>query len=139
MNMPAPSIVNDVSPLSPAQLRRPAWRRRLIDLERGLARGFRASAAVTIHFFCALIGLVTGLLLDVAAWDWAVLVLSFVISLGAELMHHAVTLLCRSTMQGRDESRHAQCVSAAAATLIMCGSIVASTILLGTRALALWE
>jgi diacylglycerol kinase len=138
MNVPAHSAQNDL-PLSPGQLRRPAWRRRFVDLERGLARGFRASAAITIHFFCGLIGLMAGLVLGLSAWDWAVLLMCFSMSLGSELMHHAVTLLCRSTMHGRDEARHAHSVSAAAATLIMCGSILAALVLLGARALAVWQ
>jgi hypothetical protein len=131
--------LSEVAPPSPTASRRPAWRRRLVDLERGLMLGFRASGAVAVHFFCGMIGLIAGLLLGLSAVDWAVLIVCFATSLAFELGHHAVTLLCRSLPPGPNGSRQAECISAAAATLAMCGGIAASLVILGSQAMALWR
>jgi hypothetical protein len=139
MNAPSSTSANDISLVSTAQSRRPAWRRRLVELERGVMIGFRASGAVMIHFFCGTIGLVAGLLFEPSALEWAALIVCFTASLAFELGYRSVVFLCRSLPEGPNGSRQAECAAAAAATLIMCGSILASLLILGARAYHLWQ
>lgn len=118
--------------------RRPAWRERLVMLERGVMLGFRSSGIVAIHFFCALIGLTTGLVVGLEVIPWCILVLCFSTTLAAELAHQAVKRLCRSTVFGRDDARCAQQLSAAAATLALCGAILVAVIVLVSRVAEFW-
>jgi diacylglycerol kinase len=118
--------------------RRPAWRDRLVMLERGVMLGFRSSSIVAIHFFCALIGLTAGLVIGLGAVQWCILLLCFSTTLAAELAHQAVKSLCRSLALGRDDARNAQQLSAAAATLALCGAILVATTVLVSRVAEFW-
>ena len=118
--------------------RRPAWRERLVMLERGVMLGFRSSSSILIHFFCALIGLTAGLVLGLGVLQWSILVVCFTTSLSAELAHQCVKRICRSTAFCRDDSRCAQQLSAASATLALCGGIAVSLTVLIARAVELW-
>ncbi len=118
--------------------RRPAWRERLVMLERGVLLGFRNSSIVAIHFFCALIGLTAGLVLGLGVVQWCILVMCFTTTLAAELAHQAVRRLCRSTALGREDARCAQQLSAAGATLALCGAILVALIVLISRGAELW-
>jgi diacylglycerol kinase len=116
--------------------RRPAWRERLVMLERGVMLGFRTSSSVLIHFFCALIGLTAGLVLGLGAIQWCILIVCFSTTLAAELAHQAIKRLCKSTALGREDARSAQQLSAAAATLALCGAIL--VIVLLSRVAEFW-
>ena len=118
--------------------RRPAWRERLVMLERGVMLGFRTSSSVLIHFFCALIGLTAGLVLGLGVIQWCILVVCFSTTLAAELAHQAVKRLCKSTSLGRDDARSAQQLSAAAATLALCGAILVTVTVLVSRVAEFW-
>jgi hypothetical protein len=124
---------------SAAQNRRPAWRRRLVDLERGIMAGFRATCLIVVQMFCAVIGLLTGLMLGIALFDWVILIVCFIVALTAELIHQAIAKLSRALALQVDGMRQVECISAAAATLAMCGGIVTSVLLLGSRAVQLWH
>ncbi|QDT54308.1 Prokaryotic diacylglycerol kinase [Caulifigura coniformis] len=118
--------------------RRPAWRERLVMLERGVMLSFRGSSIVAIHFFCALIGSTAGLVLGLGALQWSILVLCFSTTLAAELSHQAVKKLCRSSSLGRADARCAEQLSAAAATLALCGAILVALIVLLSRVAEFW-
>lgn len=137
--MTTPISTTDCPPRISSHLKRPAWRRRLVELERGLAFGFRAGGVVSVHFFCALIGLVAGLVLGLSLIEWAILFVCFVMSLSLELAHQAVRVLCKTPGSSIDSARHAECASAAAATLSLCGGIAISLLVLGSRAYELWN
>ncbi|HVJ68431.1 MAG TPA: diacylglycerol kinase [Caulifigura sp.] len=118
--------------------RRPAWRERLVMLERGVMLGFRTSSSVLIHFFCALIGLTAGVVLGLGVIQWSILILCFATSLAAELVHQAIKRLCRTTSLARDDARGAQQLSAAASTLALCGGIIVALVVLVSRGAELW-
>jgi len=118
--------------------RRPAWRERLVMLERGVMLGFRGSSVVAIHFFCALIGLTAGLLLGLGPIRWCILIVCFSTTLAAELVHQAIKRVCKSAALGRDDARCAQQLSAAAATLALCGAILVAVVVLVARAAEFW-
>jgi diacylglycerol kinase len=136
MNVQASTRSAEMSTVNPN--RRPAWRERLVMLERGVMLGFRTSSSVLIHFFCALIGLTAGLVIGLGVIQWCILVLCFSTTLAAELAHQAMKRLCRSTALGRDDARSAQQLSAAAATLALCGAILVAVIVLVSRAAEFW-
>lgn len=136
MSLPAPARSAEMSVIGPS--RRPAWRERLVMLERGVMLGFRTSSSVLIHFFCALIGLTAGLVLGLGVLQWSVLILCFATSLAAELVHQAIKRLCRTTSLARDDARGAMQLSAAASTLALCGGIIVSLTVLISRGAELW-
>jgi diacylglycerol kinase len=136
MSVHASTRSAEMSTVNPT--RRPAWRERLVMLERGVMLGFRTSSSVLIHFFCALIGLTAGLVIGLGTIQWCILIVCFSTTLAAELAHQAMKRLCRSTALGRDDARSAQQLSAASATLALCGAILVAVIVLVSRAAEFW-
>ena len=136
--MTAPAAPRSAEMSAIALTRRPAWRERLVMLERGVMLGFRASSIVAIHFFCALIGLISGLVLGLGVIQWSILLLCFSTSLSAELGHQAIKRLCRNSGLRREDARAAEYLSAGATTLALCGGILVSLVILVTRAWALF-
>jgi diacylglycerol kinase len=139
MSMPVSTTNECSNPFSARHQRRPAWRRRLVELERGIAFGFRAGGVVSVHFFCGLIGLVAGSGLGLTVSEWGLLLGCFIMSLAFELAHQAVRVLCRTPGSSIDAARRAECASSAAATLSLCGGIVISLLILGERAYEVWQ
>ena len=136
MSVHASTRSAEMSTINPS--RRPAWRERLVMMERGVMLGFRGSSVVAIHFFCALIGLTAGLVLGLGPIRWCILILCFSTTLAAELAHQAVKRLCKSTSLGREDARSAQQLSAASATLALCGAILVAVIVLLSRVAEFW-
>lgn len=136
--MTAPAVPRSAELSAITLSRRPAWRERLVMLERGVMLGFRASSIVAIHFFCALIGLISGLVLGLGVIQWAILLMCFTTSLSAELAHQAIKRLCRNSGLRREDARAAEYLSAGATTLALCGGVLVSLVILIRRALELW-
>jgi diacylglycerol kinase len=136
--MSAPSATNAAELTTAVVPRRPAWRERLVLLERGVMLGFRSSSIVMVHFFCGLLGLTAGLVLGLGLMQWCVLVLCFTTSLSAELAHQGIKRLARCSSLGRDDSRCAVQLSTAATTLALCGGILVSLLILISRGCELW-
>ncbi|MBX3442410.1 MAG: diacylglycerol kinase [Planctomyces sp.] len=138
--MSAPSQITgtDVLPAASMQ-RRPAWRRRLVELERGVMCGFRASGVIAVHLFCGVMGLAAGLVFGLPRLEWAILLGCFTVSLGFELTHHAFRLIARSLSLPQTTSRQVDNLTSAAATLVLCGGLSIALWLLGSRGLELWR
>ncbi|MFM8582773.1 MAG: diacylglycerol kinase, partial [Planctomycetaceae bacterium] len=77
----------------PRTLRRPAWRQRLIQAERGLAWGLRADSVFFVHFFGIALVISAGLAFGLALWQWVAIVLALTVVLSAEMFQQALKLL----------------------------------------------
>ena len=73
-----------------AAKRRPAWRQRLVEAERGFAQGFRGDSTLFVHFFAGSIVVVAGLVLGLSTVQWALIVLSSAVVIAAEMFHKAL-------------------------------------------------
>ena len=90
-------------PLPPSILgakRRPAWRQRLVEAERGFAQGFRTDSTLFVHFFAGSIVVAAGLILGLTMLQWALIVLSSSVVIAAEMFHKALL----GFMSAMDES-----------------------------------
>jgi diacylglycerol kinase len=77
----------------PRTLRRPAWRQRLIQAERGLAWGLRADSVFFVHFFGITLVISAGLAFGLVLWQWVAIVLALTVVLSAEMFQQALKLL----------------------------------------------
>jgi hypothetical protein len=134
----AASPADDLLPRRPHE-RRPPWRQRLVDLERGLTLGLRSSVVYFVHLFVATAGLAAAVVLEASARDWALLVFCFSVTVAAELFHHAVVRLGQSLPAGDPVVlRQAERLSAAATTLVMVGGLATAAIVLLHRVKLMW-
>ena len=87
---------NDPESLSSANRRRSAWRRRLVEAERGLTEGFRADSTLIVHFFLATMVMAAALVLGISLLEWGMLILSLTMVFSAELFHLVVRSVIRA-------------------------------------------
>lgn len=70
--------------------RRPAWRRRLIDAERGISQGVRGDSTFFVHFFLTCLIVTSALVLGIPFMHWTVLILAMTVVLAAEMFHQVL-------------------------------------------------
>lgn len=79
--------------------RRPAWRERLVQAERGLVGGVRSDSTFFVHFFGASIVLAASGVLGLARMQWAIVLISLTIVLCAEIFDHALRAIVADDQQ----------------------------------------
>jgi diacylglycerol kinase len=121
--------------LTGANRRRSPWRRRLIEAERGLTQGFRGDSTLIVHLFAACLVFVVGLVLGLTVERWAILAVSFMVVLGAELFNKLARIICRHAGGGSDVVRQAESIGTAAVFVSIAGACVVVTLFLGGRVL----
>ena len=123
-----------------AERRRPLWRRRLVDAERGLTEGFRGDSTFFVYFFGGTVMLAAGWVLRISLVQRCFMVLSLSTVIGAELFHRALmqTLesLPDSSRPPAPTVRKLRRISAAGVTMITLGTLLAIGLIIGHR---LWE
>ena len=85
---------------STRQHRRPAWRQRLVEAERGVTRGFRDDSTLFLHFFSGSVILVTAVVLNISPIEWTVLILSLTLVVAAEMFNKVLLAI------GKHVDRH---------------------------------
>jgi diacylglycerol kinase len=70
--------------------RRPPWRQRLVETERGLAQGLRGDSTLFFYLFVDCTLLAVGGVLDLSRNDWLLVGLALTMVLAAELMQQAI-------------------------------------------------
>lgn len=68
-------------------VRRPGWRQRLVDLERGVVLGLRADATLFVMLFGVATTLLAGLVVGLALAHWIAIVLALTFVLVAGMFH----------------------------------------------------
>jgi diacylglycerol kinase len=76
-----------------AVARRPEWRQRLVQAERGFMCGLRADSTLFAHFFVWLVIFTMGLVLWLHWQQWIIVGLALSFALSAELFHQAFRAL----------------------------------------------
>ena len=126
--------------MSRAERRRPMWRRRLVDAERGLTEGFRGDSTFFVYFFGGTVMLAAGWVLRISLVQWCFLVLSLTTVIGAELFHRALMQTLESLPESARPApatvRKLRRISAAGVTMITLGTLLAIGLIIGHK---LWE
>lgn len=72
---------------------RPLWRQRLVEVERGLAEGFRSESAFFVYLFVGAACVMAGLVLGLEFFEWTTLGMALTIVFVAEMFHQAIRAL----------------------------------------------
>jgi len=111
--------------VDPGDGRRPAWRQRLVQAERGLVRGVRSDSAFFVHFFGATIITAAAVVLGLSSLQWIALLTCITIVLTAEMFNTALKILIRSLAVEDDaEVQRALGAGTAAVLIAVCGSAI---------------
>lgn len=109
--------------------RRPAWRQRLVEAERGFSHSFRADSALYLHIFVDTLLLATCGVLGLPATHWAIVIVGLTAMISAELFAQALHAIAAQL----SDSIRKQVVSLCAAAKLL--AILGSTSALG---IVLW-
>lgn len=135
MSIAAQDVVHPVDSAS----RRPAWRQRLVQAERGLAWGLRADSVFFVHFFGISIVLVAGLIFGLQLWQWVAITVALTVVLSAEMFQQALKLLVRGLGPAAgEESTRALSIGTAAVLVACVGSITVIGLVFAARACELF-
>jgi len=126
--------------LSTPQSARPAWRRWLIDVERGLMHGVRGDSIFFVYFFLTSATVAASLVLVISLLQWAVVILALTVVLAAEMFRQSVRSLLVGTGRAEDESaRTALRIGSAAVFVTIAGSVLAIALILGQKAVEMFR
>lgn len=135
MSKPAsePTNTGEIHGVHACHGRRPAWRQRLVQAERGLVRGVRSDSAFFVHFFGICTVIAAALVLGIGWVQWIGIAGCLTLVLTAEMFNQALKTLVQSL--GPEPSPGVQRALAigTAAVLVACAG---STIVL---ALVFWQ
>ena len=132
-----PATDHSTRPAARSQARRSAWRRRLVDAERGLAQGMRGDSIFFVHFFAGSAVLAAGFVLGVGPWQWAVILLAWTGVISAELFCQALRTMADALAAAHpDEALRVRRVAVAAVTVTILGALATSGLIFGHR---LWQ
>ncbi len=93
MHRPAPSDPQFQFHGRHAASRRPPWRQRLVQAERGLVGGVRGDSIFFVHFFGGSIAVATAFVLGIGPVQWALVLLCLTLVFTAEMFNQALKAL----------------------------------------------
>lgn len=124
VRMPPPDTVEfDDRP----RRRRPAWRQRLVQAERGLVGGVRSDSVFFVHFFGVSAVIAAGFILGVTWMHWIGIVGCLTLVLTAEMFSQALKALMQSEDRPLTPAGQRALAMATAAVMVACAG---STIML---------
>ena len=104
----------------------------------GIGHGLQTQANLRIHFAIAVGVVVAGLWLQISTIEWAVLVVTIVIVLSAELFNTAIeSLVDRAGREPHPLSKIAKDTAAGAVLIGALGAVIVGLLIFGPRLLAL--
>lgn len=95
-----PDLLNLPTEVHPER-RRPPWRQRLVETERGLAQGLRGDSTLYFYLFVDCVLLAIGGVLDLPLWQWLIVGLAVTVVITTELMQQAIRALAAELSQQR--------------------------------------
>ena len=111
---------------------RPAWRQRLVDVERGLMQGVRADSAFFVYFFLSSATIAASIVLGLSLVQWTIVILSLALVLTAEMFNQSLQSLAASLGRPSDPPvRDASRMGTAAVFVAIAGSVIAIGLTLG--------
>lgn len=116
------------------QHRRPAWRQRLVQAERGLVGGVRSDSAFFVHFFGISVVIVAALVLGIGWMQWIGIAGCLTLVLTAEMFNQALKTLARSSDHfASPEVQRALAIGTAAVLVACIGSTIVLTLVFWQR------
>lgn len=123
-----------------AHRRRPAWRERLVQAERGLVRGVRSDSAFFVHFFGISIVIAAAFVFGIGWMQWIAIAGCLTLVLTAEMFNQALKALAHSSGEESSPGVQRALAIGTAAVLVACtGSIVVLTLVFWQRFEQLFE
>ena len=119
---------------------RPAWRRWLIDVERGLMLGVRGDSIFFVYFFLTSATIAASVVLGISLLEWTVVILALTVVLSAEMFNQSVKALF--AVRGRpvdDAARTALRIGSAAVFVAIAGSILTIGLILGKAGIEMFR
>lgn len=102
-------------------IQRSAWRRKLVDIERGMTLGLRRDSTFFVHLFVGIVIVATAFVLGLDTLQWAIVVLSATIVLGAEMFNRVLQVIGQHAEQlSLDESFQQSLRIGTAAVFVTC-------------------
>lgn len=118
---------------------RPAWRRRLVEVERGLSQSFRGESTLFGYCFVACVVVTTGIVLDIGVIEWAIVAIALSVSASSEMFQMVLQSL------GSDLENHlsrstqkALRIGNAAVVVTRLGAVVAIALVYGAIVRRIW-
>ena len=137
VDLPRNSALQDEIPVADTT-RRSYWRRRLIDVERGMSRGFRRDSSLSAYVFCMCMTVCASLVLGISLLQWTVVILATSMVFTAELFRLAISAL-HTEDSANEAIAEANCIARAAVFFTVIGGIVATCLIFGQRVMELWH
>lgn len=120
--------------------RRPLWRQRLVQAERGLSWGLKGDSIFYVYGFLASIITVAGLVIGLELMHWAVLVLAWTGVVAAEMFNQVVRRLAQPA-EGEplpERTRQSLAGAQAAVMLVLVGGLSAAGLVFVERLAGKW-
>lgn len=113
--------------------KRPAWRQRLIQAERGISNGLKGDSTFFVHFFATSIVLAAGAVMGLEILQWGLVALSLALVFSAEMFNQALKAILQSEQPNPpDNVKKALGISTAAVLFSIIGAVI-------TLALVFWQ
>ena len=132
--VPVPPSRSDTDAPTADRRRRPAWRQRLIQAERGFGTGLRIDSTFFVHFFTSSMVLAVAAVIGLGILQWAILALSITLVLAAEMFNQVLKLvLSQPRLIAPPAAQKALGISTAAVYVTIAGCVVTILLLFGQR------
>jgi len=119
--------------------KRSAFRRRLVDAERGMTFGLRGDSTFFVHFFVGSIVAAAGLVFGLSLIEWTVIVLGLTVVFSAEMFHQVLKAILGDLGRHLGEpARNSLRIGTAAVFVTMIGAAVVISLIFGNRLLEMF-
>lgn len=129
-----PREVTSHSDSEERQRRRPAWRQRLVQAERGLVGGVRADSVFFVHFFGISLVIAAALVLGIGWMQWVAVAACLTLVLTAEMFNQALkSLAIPESGEPTPAGQRAVAMGTAAVMVACAGSTIVLTLVFWHR------
>lgn len=119
--------------------RRPPWRQRLVEAERGITYGFRGDSVFFVHFFLGSLIVATAFVLEISMNEWATIIVALTMVLSAEMFNQVLNAIVENVgHQLHKPMEKARRIGTAAVYLVMLGAAVTMALIFGPRLLEMF-
>jgi diacylglycerol kinase len=134
------SLTDIVSDLPDDRPARPAWRQRLVDIERGTMQGVRGDSIFFVYFFLSSITIAAAVVLRLSLLQWTIVILSLTLVLCAEMFNQVLKSLIAGLAEHLgDAAQTTLRIGTAAVFVATTGSIVVIGLTLGQAFVEMFE
>jgi len=119
--------------------RRPVWRQRLVDAERGISHSLRSDSTLYVYFFVSCVIITAGGVLGISLTQWTIVVLALSVVATAEIFNLVLRDIWRSIGHQLDKGTSKTIRMATAGVYVtILGACVAISLIFGQRLAAIW-